>query len=45
VLQFAIDAGAVRITRFGELQHPPIAGDHGGRPRMSEFIKWIDKTL
>jgi hypothetical protein len=45
VLQFAIDAGAVRITRFGELQHPPIAGDHGGRPRISEFIKWIDKTL
>jgi hypothetical protein len=44
VIQLAIDAGAVRLTRFGELQHPPLGGDHGGRPRIAEFIKWIDKT-
>jgi hypothetical protein len=41
----ALDAGAVRLTRFGELQHPPLGGDHGGRPRIAEFIRWIDKTL
>lgn len=41
----AIEAGAVRLTRLGELQHPPLAGDHGGRPRIAEFIRWIDKTL
>jgi hypothetical protein len=45
VVQMALDAGAVRLTRFGELQHPPLGGDHGGRPRIAEFIRWIDKTL
>lgn len=44
VTQLAIDAGAVRLTQFGELQHPPLAGHHGGRPRIAEFIRWIDKT-
>ena len=45
VVQLAIDAGAVRLARFGELQHPPIGGDHGGRPRIAEFIQWIDNAL
>lgn len=45
VVRMALDAGAVRLTRFGELQHPPLAGDHGGRPRIAEFVRWIDKTL
>ena len=44
-LRMAQDAGAVRLARFGELQHPPLAGKHGGRPRIAEFVKWIDKTL
>lgn len=44
-VEAAIAAGAVRLARFGELQHPPLAGDHGGRPRIAEFIRWIDKTL
>ena len=41
----ALEAGAVRLTRFGELQHPPLAGEHGGRPRIAGFVRWIDKTL
>ncbi len=45
VMQMAVEAGAVRLTQFGELQHPPLGGDHGGRPRIAEFIRWIDKTL
>ena len=45
VVQLAIDAGAVRLARFGELQHPPLGGDHGGRPRIAEFVRWIDKSL
>lgn len=44
-VQLAVDAKAVRLARFGELQHPPLSGDHGGRPRIAEFIRWIDKTL
>jgi hypothetical protein len=41
---FAIAAalGAVRVTAFGRLQVPPVAGRHGGRPRIAEFIRWID---
>jgi len=34
--------GAVRIARFGTMQAPPLAGRHGGRPRISDFIRWID---
>jgi hypothetical protein len=45
VVDTAVAAGAVRLTRFGELQHPPLSGDHGGRPRIAEFVRWIDKTI
>lgn len=45
VVQMAVDAGAVRLARFGELQHPPPGGDHGGRPRIAEFVTWIDRTI
>jgi hypothetical protein len=41
---FALAAalGAVRVTAFGALQAPPAAGRHGGRPRIAEFVRWID---
>lgn len=39
--QFAIDAGANRIARFGDLQRPPLGNNHGGRPRIAEFVRWI----
>ena len=41
----AVRSGAVRLARFGELQHPPLGGDHCGRPRIAEFVRWIDITL
>lgn len=45
VVQLAIDAGASRIARFGELQHPLVAANHGGRPRITDFVRWItDET-
>lgn len=44
-MRAALASGAVRLTRFGELQHPPLGGDHGGRPRIAEFVRWIDRTL
>jgi hypothetical protein len=45
VTALAIAAGAVRLSRFGELQHPPLHGNHGGRQRIGDFVKWIDKTF
>lgn len=45
VVRAAVESGAVRLARFGELQHPPLSGDHGGRPRIAEFIRWIDWTF
>lgn len=45
IVAAALQAGAVRLTRFGELQHPALSGDHGGRPRIAEFVRWIDRTL
>jgi hypothetical protein len=44
VVDAAVAAGAVRLTRFGELQHPPLGGNHGGRPRIAEFVRWTDRT-
>ncbi|HEY0613219.1 MAG TPA: acyl-CoA reductase [Candidatus Elarobacter sp.] len=35
--------GAVRVAPFGELQAPPLAGHHGGAPRIADFVRWIDR--
>jgi hypothetical protein len=45
IIDLAVVAGAVRLARFGELQNPPLAGEHGGRPRIAEFVRWVDKTF
>ncbi|GAC1613964.1 MAG: hypothetical protein NVS9B12_14990 [Vulcanimicrobiaceae bacterium] len=45
LLDAAICAGAVRLTPFGELQRLPVSGDHGGRPRIADYIRWIDKEI
>jgi hypothetical protein len=37
----AIALGARRIARFGDLQRPILGGNHGGRPRIGEFVTWI----
>jgi len=34
--------GAVRAAPLGTLQDPPLAGHHGGAPRIADFIRWID---
>ncbi|HKE37402.1 MAG TPA: hypothetical protein VKB39_08215, partial [Candidatus Baltobacteraceae bacterium] len=38
---FALEVGAARIARFGEMQAPLASGRHGGRPRIAEFVRWI----
>jgi hypothetical protein len=38
----AVRLGAVRTAPFGRLQDPPLAGHHGGRSRIADFIRWID---
>jgi hypothetical protein len=35
--------GAVRIAPFGTMQDPPVAGHHGGTPRIADFVRWIDR--
>jgi hypothetical protein len=34
--------GAVRVAPFGAMQSPPLAGHHGGAPRIADFVRWID---
>ncbi len=34
--------GAVRLAELGSLQNPPLAGHHGGRSRIVDFIRWVD---
>jgi hypothetical protein len=38
---FAIETGANRIAAFGQLQRPLLGGNHGGRARILDFIRWI----
>lgn len=38
----AVRLGAVRVAALGAMQDPPFAGHHGGRPRIADFIRWID---
>jgi hypothetical protein len=45
VVEMALGCGAARIAPFGELQAPPLGGNHGGRPRIAEFVRWVtDET-
>ncbi len=32
-----------RIARFGDLQRPPLGGNHGGRPRIADFVRWMTR--
>ncbi len=41
VAGLAVAAGAARIAHFGDLQAPPAGGNHGGRARVSDFVRWI----
>jgi hypothetical protein len=41
VAAMALELGAARIARFGELQSPAAQSRHGGRPRIAEFVRWI----
>lgn len=34
--------GAHRVTTFGSMQNPDLAGDHGGRSRTRDFVTLID---
>ena len=36
--------GAVRVTPLGRMQDPPLAGHHGGRARIADFIRWVDRA-
>lgn len=36
--------GAVRVAPLGRLQDPPLAGHHGGRARIADFIRWVDRA-
>jgi hypothetical protein len=42
-LELAERLGAVRVAPFGTLQTPPLAGHHGGAPRIADFVRWIDR--
>ena len=39
VLDVALRSGAPRIARFGDLQPPPLAGNHGGHGRIADFVR------
>jgi hypothetical protein len=40
-LELALATGAVRITNYGAMQNPPLYGEHGGRPRILDFVDLV----
>ena len=40
----AATLGAVRVAPLGTLQTPPLGGHHGGRSRIADFVRWIDRA-
>jgi hypothetical protein len=43
VVAAAVDGGAHRIARFGEMQAPSLDDAHGGRPRIAEFLRIVSR--
>lgn len=41
IAALALASGAARIARFGTLQRPPLAGEHGGEGRILPFVRAI----
>jgi len=41
VVKMAVDARAARIAPFGALQSPQMEGNHGGRLRIADYIRWM----
>lgn len=41
LVDFALAAGAARIAALGELQRPPLGGEHGGSGRILPFVRAI----
>lgn len=44
-LELARLTGAHRITTFGAMQSPAVAGNHGGRPRALDFVRFVTCEL
>jgi hypothetical protein len=40
-LRFA-NFGATRICRAGQMQNPPLAWRHDGRPSLGDLVTWTD---
>jgi hypothetical protein len=38
---FAVDSGASRVAALGDLQRPPLGGEHGGSGRILPFVRAI----
>jgi hypothetical protein len=44
IVACATDAGAHRIAEFGAMQVPPLGYEHGGRPRIAEFVQFVSQV-
>ncbi len=41
LIDAALRMGAARVAHLGALQAPVLGDFHGGRPRISEFVRWV----
>ncbi|MBV8152269.1 MAG: hypothetical protein JOY59_11970, partial [Candidatus Eremiobacteraeota bacterium] len=42
LLALAEEVGVARVTALGAMQAPSPALHHGGRPRIAEFVRWLE---
>ncbi len=40
--EIASRIGVARIASLGEMQRPPLGAHHGGRPRIAEYVRFLD---
>jgi len=39
----AAQLGALRVATLGDLATPPLGGHFGGRARIADFVRWVDR--
>jgi hypothetical protein len=39
--ELALELGASRLCRMGDLQKPPLSWRHDGRPRLGDLVTWL----
>ena len=40
IAEMLVRCGVHRVCAVGMMQHPPLSWQHGGRPRLADWVEW-----